>query len=92
MAKVKKVVCPHCNTKVQFKRNDRGKWVGTIVGGGAGYGLAAGLTTTIYTLLPPTLIAAPVFGLIIGGLLGKKTGEIIDNNVKCPKCGKRFSL
>ena len=92
MAQVKEVQCPHCNKRVRFEKGEAGRWVGTIVGGGAGYGLASTLGIAGAVLGAPIAISAAIVGLIGGALLGNRVGAIADNSVQCPNCKKHMSI
>ena len=92
MAQVKQVQCPHCNKRVRFKKDEAGRWVGTLVGGGAGYGLASTLGIAGTVLGAPIAIPAAVVGIVIFALLGNRVGAIADNSVQCPSCKKYMSI
>ena len=93
MSEIIKIQCPNCNKTVTFKRNSSGKWVGTIAGGGIGYGLTAGLGIAGAVLGASIAIPAVLLGVGIGALLGNRVGAMIDNaTVKCPACGESISI
>ena len=81
------VKCPHCKAVVTFKRDAKGRWVGTIAGGGLGYALAAGLGIAGAILSAPVAIPAAAVGLLIGAALGNRAGAAWDDSgSECPKC------
>ena len=89
----KNVTCPHCSEKVTFKRNEKGRWVGRIVGGGFGWWLASGLGIAGGILGFPIAIAAGVVGLAIGAAAGDTLGKKMDDsNATCPKCNEGLVL
>lgn len=92
MGGVKKVICPHCNAKVEFKKDSAGKWIGTIGGGVTGYVLASGLGIAGAILSAPIAIPAALVGLGIGAILGNRAGDALDSSVECPKCKKFMSF
>ena len=93
MGKVKKVVCPHCSAKVQYKKNAAGQWIGTVGGAGAGYVIAGTLGIAGTILGAPIAIPAAIVGGVIGALIGNRGGDAVDRAVaKCPKCGKSIRL
>jgi len=93
MSEIKKVQCPHCKEMVSLERNSAGKWVGTIAGGGVGYGLTAGLGIAGAILGASIAIPAVIIGVGIGALLGNRAGAMVDNtSVKCPNCGESISI
>jgi len=90
---VKKIQCPHCGKKINFKRSSTGKWIGTIAGGGVGYAVAGGLGIAGAILGAPIAIPGAIVGVAIGTLLGNRAGSMVDNlNVKCPNCKKSMSI
>ena len=93
MSEIKKIQCPHCNEMVNFERNSSGKWVGTIAGGGIGYGLTAGLGIAGAVLGASIAIPAVLVGVAIGALLGNRVGAMVDYaTAKCPNCGESISI
>ncbi|MBC8198143.1 MAG: hypothetical protein H8E60_09685 [Candidatus Marinimicrobia bacterium] len=93
MTESKNVTCPHCGEKVIFKRDETGRWIGRIAGGGLGYWIASGLGIAGAFIGFPVAIAAGVLGLAVGVVVGDKIGEKIDNsNATCPKCDKGMVL
>ena len=92
MAQVKEVQCPHCRKQVRFEKGEAGRWVGTIVGGTAGYGVASGLGIAGAILGAPIAIPATIVGVVVCALLGNRVGAIADNSVLCPSCKKGIQL
>ena len=93
MSKVKTVICPHCNTKVKFKKNSTGQIVGTVAGGAGGYVLASTLGIAGTVIGAPIAIPAAIVGGIVAAVIGNRAGDSIDRAlVKCPKCHKNFSI
>jgi ribosomal protein L37AE/L43A len=93
VSNVKKVVCPHCSKEVEFRRNSKGTWVGTVGGAGAGYFLASGLGIAGAVLGASVAIPAALVGLGVGAIIGNRVGSAIDNAiVKCPNCKKTMSI
>ena len=93
MAQVKEVQCPHCRKQVRFEKGEAGRWVGTIVGGGAGYGLAFKLGIAGTVLGAPIAIPAAIVGVVVCALLGNRVGAMVDNpDVQCPNCKKYMSI
>ena len=89
----KNVTCPHCSEKVTFKRDQKGRWAGRVLGSGIGWWIASGLGIAGAILGFPIAIAAGVVGLGIGAAAGDTIGKIIDDaNAKCPKCNKGLVL
>lgn len=89
----KRVTCPHCSTKVEFKRDSTGKWVGTVAGGGLGYWLAGSLGIAGSILGWPVAIAAAGVGLALGAAAGNRIGAAYDDSqATCPNCKKGMVL
>ena len=93
MAQVKEVQCPHSRKQVRFEKGEAGRWVGTIVGGTAGYGLAFKLGIAGTVLGAPIAIPAAIVGVVVCALLGNRAGAMVDNpDVQCPSCKKYMSI
>jgi len=92
MSNVKKVICPHCDSKIDLKRGAGGRWVGTISGGGIGYVLGSSLGIAGTILGAPIAIPAAIVVGVLGTILGNRAGNVIDNEVMCPKCRKNMSV
>jgi len=93
MSEIKKVQCPHCKEMVSLEKNSTGKWIGTIVGGGIGYVLTAGIGIAGVIFGISFAISAVFIGIGVGALIGNRVGAMIDNtNAKCPNCGKKISI
>lgn len=93
MAETKDVTCPHCGERVTFMRDETGRWVGRVVGGGLGWWLASGLGIAGAILGFPIAVAAGVIGIVIGVAAGNEIGKRIDDsNATCPKCNKGMVL
>lgn len=93
MNEIKNVICPHCGKKVDFERNSKGQWVGTVGGAGVGYVLASGLGVAGAIMSAPIAVPAALIGLGIGAVLGNRVGAAIDNSsVECPNCKKSMSI
>jgi len=89
----KQITCPHCQTKIEFKKDKKGRIVGTIVGGSIGYGLASGLGIAGAIAGATVAIPAALIGIITLALIGNKFGKDYDNNQpKCPKCNGKLVL
>ena len=89
----KDITCPHCSEKVTFKRNDDGRWMGRIAGGGVGYWLGSGLGVAGAILGFPVAMAAGVVGLAVGVSAGDTLGKMMDDaNAICPRCNKGLVL
>lgn len=90
---IRNINCPHCKKEISFRKNKKGKIVGTLVGGGLGYGLTSGLGIAgaifgISVALPATLVGVGVVALI-----GNQFGKDFDNSqLKCPSCKKKLNF
>ena len=93
MAEEKQVTCPHCARPCVFKRDSTGRWLGTAVGGGAGYFLASTLGLVGTFLGFPVAVAAATVGLVIGATAGNGLGKVFDDTAAiCPHCKKSMVL
>lgn len=89
----KNVTCPHCKSEVIFKRNAKGRFVGTVVGGGIGYGLASGIGLAGAILGASVALPATAIGIGLFAIIGNRIGKEVDNSMpKCPKCKKKLVL
>lgn len=89
----KQISCPHCKTDINFKKDNKGRLVGTIAGGGIGAGIASGLGIAGAIVSAPIAIPATLVGLGLFAIIGNKFGKDYDNNqAKCPNCKKNLVL
>ena len=93
MSEVKEVKCPDCGKFIRYERNCAMRWLGTFVGGAAGYGLTTKLSVTGAILGASVAAPGALLGLGIGAIIGNTTGRFIDDTtVKCLSCRRRISL
>ncbi|MDO6674262.1 hypothetical protein C7448_10111 [Tenacibaculum gallaicum] len=89
----KQKYCPHCKTEILFKKDKKGRIIGTAIGGGVGYTLASGLGIAGAVLGAPIAIPAALVGAGLFAVMGNKFGKDFDNSrLKCPKCEKKIVL
>jgi ssDNA-binding Zn-finger/Zn-ribbon topoisomerase 1 len=89
----KNISCPHCKAELIFKRDNKGKIIGTVAGGGIGFGISSSLGIAGVILGAPIAIPATLVGVGLFALLGNKFGKDIDNKrLKCPKCKSNLIL
>ncbi|MCF6212789.1 MAG: hypothetical protein L3J45_02065 [Flavobacteriaceae bacterium] len=89
----KQITCPHCQTKIEFKKDKKGRIIGAIAAGGIGYGLASGLGIAGAIAGATVAIPATIVGVIALALIGNKFGKDYDNNQPiCPNCSEKLVL
>lgn len=91
----KKVTCPECSKNVVFKRDSKGRWVGTLAGGGVGAATfwGIGMAGTIFSIPVAMGRAVTIGGAIVGAALGNRAGKSFDDSqAKCPSCDKSMVL
>lgn len=95
MTNNRKVECPNCKAIVEYRRDKRGRWVGTVVGGlgGAAAGGWVGTAMGIAALggaIAATIPAAAV-GLAALALAGYIVGRKCET-AACPNCKKDITV
>lgn len=89
----KNISCPYCKTELIFKKDNKGKIIGTVAGGGIGFGVASSLGIAGAILGAPIAIPATLVGVSLFAILGNKFGKDFDNSrPKCPKCKNNLVL
>lgn len=89
----KNISCPHCKTDLVFKKDNKGKFIGTVVGGGVGFGLASGIGIAGAILGASLAMPATLVGIGLFAIIGNRFGKDFDNaNQKCPKCKNNLVL
>lgn len=87
------IKCSSCDSKLIIKKRKNGKIIGTITGGGIGYGVAstlgiAGTVVGVAVALPATVV-----GIVFFGLIGNRLGNDADRKkLKCSKCNMLLKI
>ncbi len=91
----RKVICPKCETVVEYKKNSKGQWVGTVIGGAAGAAIGGWFGSSMGIALMGTAISGfwpvAIVGTCILAIAGHVVGEKAEI-VECPKCKANLKL